>query len=120
MTGLLTPPLRSGVYELPDDVTLPERLRRAGWHVGQTDLTDPREAVAAVGDELGFPDYYGKNLDALNDSLSDLDRPTALIVRAPAHLDRYGLAMIEVLTDRAESVRGVPFALVRVPTTPSS
>ena len=29
---------------------------------------------------LDFPDYYGKNLDALYDCLTDIDEPTALVV----------------------------------------
>jgi RNAse (barnase) inhibitor barstar len=76
--------------------------------------------VAEIGVELGFPDYYGKNLDALIDSLGDIERPTALLVHVPTELGHYGQAMLEVLTDRAESVREVPFALVRLPGTPSS
>ena len=31
-----------------------------------------REVLAAFGEALGFPDYYGANLDALNDCLQDL------------------------------------------------
>jgi len=72
MKGLLTAPLRSGVYDMVDDITLRDRLRRAGWHVGLVDLSDARQAVADVGVELGFPDYYGKNLDALYDCMTDL------------------------------------------------
>ncbi len=118
--GLLTTPLRSGVYDVADDASLADRLRRAGWHVGAVDLTDPRQAVSVIGDELGFPDYYGKNLDALNDCLGDLERPTALLVHLPTEPGRYGLAMLELLAERAASVRDVPFALVRLPGSPSS
>ncbi|QFZ17275.1 barstar family protein [Saccharothrix syringae] len=31
-----------------------------------------REAIAAIADALGFPDWFGHNLDALHDSLTDL------------------------------------------------
>ena len=31
-----------------------------------------REVLVAFGTALGFPDYYGANLDALNDCLQDL------------------------------------------------
>ena len=115
MKGLLTKPLRGGVYDMADDGALADRLRHVGWHVGSVDLGDSREAVLTIGAELGFPSYYGKNLDALNDCLSDLDRPTALLVHLPPAIDAYGLAMLDVLTDSAESGRDVPFALVRVP-----
>lgn len=31
-----------------------------------------------IAENLGFPDYYGKNLDALYDCLTDIDEPTAI------------------------------------------
>ena len=120
MRGLFTPPLRGGVYEVSDDGALIERLRGVGWHVGAVNLGDAREAVVVIGAELGFPDYYGKNLDALKDSLSDIDRPTALVIQVPTALAQYGQAMLDILTDRAESVRDVPFALVRMAGSASS
>lgn len=33
------------------------------------------DALQGLGESLGFPEYYGKNLDALSDCLSDLDVP---------------------------------------------
>jgi RNAse (barnase) inhibitor barstar len=115
--GLFTAPLRGGVYEVVDVTGLTERLQHAGWHVGQVDLGDARRAVAEIGRELGFPPYYGRNLDALNDSLSELTRPTALTVVVPEPLDAYALSMLDVLTDWARPDSRVPFALVRVPAT---
>ncbi len=114
MKGLLTPPLRAGVYEVVDAADLVQRLRHAGWHVGTVDLADARKAVGEIGHELGFPSYYGRNLDALNDSLSDLVRATALVVRVPSTLDPYAAAMLDVLTDAADQGAVMPFALVRV------
>ena len=32
------------------------------------------EAHEEIKNALGFPDYYGKNLDALNDCLAEIDR----------------------------------------------
>jgi RNAse (barnase) inhibitor barstar len=81
-------------------------------------MRDSRGAVSTIGAELGFPSYYGRNLDALNDCLSDLERPTALLVHVPTEIDAYGLAMLDVLSESAESVRDVPFALVRVRSRP--
>jgi RNAse (barnase) inhibitor barstar len=120
MKGLFTLPLRGGAYDVADEEALTDRLRRAGWHVGAVDLTDARMAVVMIGDELGFPDYYGKNLDALHDCLGDLERPTALVIHLPTGLGRYGQAMLEILVDRAESAGDVPFALVRLVGSPSS
>lgn len=115
--GLFTAPLRGGVYEVADVTRLTERLRSAGWHVGAVDLADARRAVRVIGHELGFPAYYGRNLDALNDSLSELKRPTALTVVVPESPDAYALSMLDVLTDWARPDSRVPFALVRLSTT---
>ena len=115
--GLFTAPLQGGVYEVADVTSLTERLRSAGWHVGAVDLADARRAVRVIGHELGFPAYYGRNLDALNDSLSELKRPTALTVIVPETPDAYALSMLDVLTDWARPDSRVPFALVRLSTT---
>ncbi len=127
MKGLLTAPLRNGVYEIPDRDTLETTLREAGWQVARIDLAHPRRVVAELGERLGFPDYYGKNLDALNDCLGDLEQPTALVVHLPLVLDAYGHALWDLLTDwaapRTDPViganlrsGGVPFALVHLAT----
>ena len=54
----------------------------------------PRGTVAI------FPAYYGKNLDALHDCLTDLHEPTELIVRGTSALD-------ELLGRRANAFRRV-------------
>ncbi|GAA1282315.1 barstar family protein [Saccharothrix xinjiangensis] len=33
---------------------------------------DRRDAIAAIAEAMGFPDWFGHNLDALYDSLTDL------------------------------------------------
>jgi hypothetical protein len=111
MKGLLTGPLRSGLYEVGDVVGVGAKLRRAGWHVGYVDLSDGRAAVAVLGEELGFPDWYGRNLDALADSLTDLTVPTALVAVGGGAVDDYSLELGRILLDRTKAP-GVPFALV--------
>ena len=55
---------------------LAEQLGRRGWHVGVVSGAPSRkEALDAIGRALDFPDYYGRNLDALADCLTDLTRP---------------------------------------------
>lgn len=120
MKGLLRAPLRSGLYEVGDLDDLPAALTRAGWYVGTVDLGDARTAVAVIGDELGFPEWYGRNLDALHDCLGDLTRPTALVARVPVQLGDYGSSMLELLIERTEAGDTVPFALVRLPEQPGS
>ena len=77
-----TPP---GVYRWHaaydvDDVR--HTVERAGWRFAQLDgwtgrgAADFHEAIAVA---LGFPDHYGRNLDALHDCLRDLAGPTVLL-----------------------------------------
>ena len=41
----------------------------------------------ALAEGLHFPAWYGGNLDALHDCLTDLNEPTELIVRGTSALD---------------------------------
>jgi RNAse (barnase) inhibitor barstar len=56
----------------------------AAWFVEQryralyfraADHASSEELLAALGKVLGFPEYYGRNLDAFNDCLSEVDVP---------------------------------------------
>ena len=40
-----------------------------------------------LAEGFAFPDYYGRNLDALADCLSDLDGPASLTLHHAADLD---------------------------------
>ena len=55
---------------------------------------------------LALPVYYGANLDALYDCLTELDAATELVVPASiadeAHLGWYGEQLLQVLQDAAE------------------
>ena len=52
----------------------------------------------ALAEGLHFPAWYGGNLDALHDCLTDLNEPTELIVRGTSALD-------ELLGHRANAFR---------------
>jgi RNAse (barnase) inhibitor barstar len=57
-------------------------VERAGWRFGYVDgwrHQDKREVLTAIGEALAFPDYYGRNLDALNDCLRDLEGRAVLL-----------------------------------------
>lgn len=54
---------------------------------------------------LSFPPYYGRNLDALHDCLTDIAQPTRLTIRHASDLTvaqgRYGEQLLRVLRDVA-------------------
>ena len=65
---------------------------------------DSREALhRALRETLSLPKWYGKNLDALYDCLTDLREPTELAVTNAAklceRLGGYALALLHVLRD---------------------
>jgi RNAse (barnase) inhibitor barstar len=66
----------TGIYQLPSDGV--DALRQAAQSLGLAcftiDFSESGNLAAALktlGDGLGFPDWYGANLDALNDCLTD-------------------------------------------------
>lgn len=82
MTGRLTEVLSGGlppgVYRSPGPAD-PDEIGRvaaaAGWGVHLLDgraTGSKAELLAAVGEALSFPEWYGRNWDALADCLSDL------------------------------------------------
>ena len=56
--------------------------------------------------ECGFPDYYGKNLDAMYDCLSECGDTKITVEHADAlekNLGDYGKAFLQVLKDAGEN-----------------
>jgi RNAse (barnase) inhibitor barstar len=54
-----------------------EDLAKQGYQIVRIDAAAPeteRDFLGAIGTALDFPDYYGHNLDALNDCLRDVVR----------------------------------------------
>jgi ribonuclease inhibitor len=67
---------------------------------------DTREhAHSHLAKRLRLPDYYGNNLDALNDCLGEIAEPTRILLRNASHLreslGEYGDRLIAVLADAA-------------------
>ncbi len=46
----------------------------------EVELETAEEAHKRLAQKLGFPDFYGHNLDALEDCLGDIDRPTRIVL----------------------------------------
>ncbi|NLI54080.1 MAG: barstar family protein [Clostridiales bacterium] len=69
-------------------------------------MTTRDEAHAHLSRRLRLPEWYGRNLDALNDCLGEIGAPTHLTVRyAPAleeSLGEYGAKLLGVLRCAAE------------------
>ncbi len=66
----------TGIYRLAaaDSAKVEESAEALGFASFQVNLarcSDLNAILAALGQELGFPEWYGANLDALNDCLSD-------------------------------------------------
>lgn len=57
-------------------------------------------------EQLELPDWYGKNLDALHDCLTDMTEDTEIVIFHEEalfdHLERYGRLFINVLKDAEE------------------
>ena len=58
-----------------------------------------------LAEQLDFPDWYGGNLDALHDCLTEITQPTELVIRGSnaleAALGSYAAAFRRVLADSA-------------------
>ena len=64
-------------------------------------IETPRQLHEQLATLLHFPEYYGKNLDALFDCLSELDTPTHLILANFGNLGPFSRGFGRVLIDSA-------------------
>ena len=69
-------------------------------------MTSREQAHAHLKERLRLPDWYGNNLDALNDCLGEICAPTQIIVRFSPMLEQnlgdYGAKIIRVLEQAAQ------------------
>jgi len=124
--NMLTDANRSGLYSLTRAQRIAmEKCAPANFCRLHADLgacADTANLLAKLGEALNFPDWYGKNFDALNDCLTDPDwQPAAghlLFLDGLAslrHGDPEGFGtLIEVLQAAAKAHRtaGHPFWLL--------
>ena len=105
-----------------------DELRDQVTDAGRRSLVIPaagskKEVLASFGEALDFPEHYGVNLDALNDSLHDFadaisddgQKPVTVIWQVPAAFrsDRSFGILCEVLQD-AESYAGKDLSVIAV------
>ncbi|GAA3110146.1 barstar family protein [Streptosporangium carneum] len=87
-------------------------------------ITTSAEAMSAIAEALSFPDYFGHNLDALYDCLTDLawlppgehllvwSRPSVLLTADPAAYEAIRAVLLDAVTDDAP---GASFLSVLLP-----
>ncbi len=63
------------------------------------ELNDRQLLHERAADVLGFPDYYGRNLDALYDLLSVWDGPLTVRITEPERAEGYGKKALAVFRD---------------------
>ena len=70
-------------------------------------MTDKASAHAYLKDVLSFPAYYGNNLDALYDVLTERNSPFLITIEhtdaLKSSLSEYGAALLETFSDAAEN-----------------
>lgn len=102
-----------------------EGLERAGWSVRVVDLADAPDKAAIMDrfvDGLALPGWFGRNWDALSDSLRDLGwwapgaRGRVIVVRGAGRTDTGSAAdrdtVAELLDEAATSWAATPTPLV--------
>jgi RNAse (barnase) inhibitor barstar len=114
--GLFDGSMRPGVYRLVAPLPqITEALQAAGWSwIALDPVSDRAGFYREFAERMGVGDFFGANLDALWDCLTDLEQPTALVLsewtRFAGQQPEQWARIFEVLTERI----GVapPFALV--------
>ena len=69
-------------------------------------MVDRPAAHSHLAERLDLPSYYGRNLDALYDVLTDIGQDTQIILDDPAavieNLGKYGEALLSTMQEAAE------------------
>ena len=70
-------------------------------------MTDRPAAHSHLAERLDLPTYYGRNLDALYDMLTEIGEDTELILEDPAavveQMGKYGEALLSTMQEAAEN-----------------
>jgi len=68
--------------------------------INAADFSTPAELQEYLIEALSFPDYYGRNLDALYDGLTEVDEATKIIISSriadEENLGEYGERLLAV------------------------
>ena len=78
-------------------------------------MTTRDQAHAHLKERLRLPDWYGNNLDALNDCLGEIGEPTRITLRfSPAleqNLGEHGLRLMRVLENASAENQNIRVVL---------
>lgn len=77
------------------------------------ELYTPRQIHEYIAEKLDFPDYYGMNLDALYDCLTDISEETCISIRNYDILDYRENRIINTFLDAADESEELTVELVR-------
>ncbi len=96
-------------------------VEHAGWTFAYVDglkAQTKQEFLTRIGEALNFPEWYGKNFDALADCLTDVDSGNGTVVLwdgwgafARAEPRAFSVAL-SVLGTRVNADRGGPFSVL--------
>jgi RNAse (barnase) inhibitor barstar len=115
LASLLAGEHGSGLYEWsgaagPDEVRdAVERAGRRFVHLDTAGVEDKQGFLDRAATAFGFPDWFGRNWDALADSLADVRSATGVVVlwdgwQAFADRDQRSFAVaVDILRQRAQS-----------------
>ncbi len=78
-------------------------------------LQNRKEAMELLGQALALPKWWGRNLDALYDCLTDLGRPVRLEIsrREAMEASAFGRLLLRVLEDAAAEQFGLEWSFDR-------
>ena len=69
----------------------------------ERELAEPAQVHEKLAKRLDFPEYYGANLDALEDCLSEVRSPTRIVLeRDPKQPQPWFDDIVEVVRDTAQ------------------
>ena len=110
-------PLTPGVYRVATADDTVRTLACSGWDARLVNpATSTAQLYAALADALGLPSWFGANLDALWDCLTDLSVPTAVVLDGWRSFERVeperARRLVELFAERA--LADPPFAVALV------
>ena len=81
-------------------------------HLYAENMTDRNRMHDQLKEAFAFPEWYGRNLDALYDLLCDINCPTTIRLHHSELLEGYGLHLLKVMAQSAADNKNIWFVPV--------